>query len=65
MTYGKDNHYFRDVIMAYNVTVYLKDSIIALVTREKFVKVSRPVNEKYAVYICTMKGGKWKEAIFR
>ena len=51
--------------MAYNVTVYLKDSIIALVTREKFVKVSRPVNEKLAVYISTMKGGKWKEAIFR
>lgn len=51
--------------MAYNVTVYLKDSIIALVTREKFVKVSRPVNEKFAVYISTMKGGKWKEAIFR
>ena len=51
--------------MAYNVTVYLKDSAIALVIWEKFVKVSRPVNEKFAAYISTMKGGKWKEAIFR
>ena len=48
--------------MAYNVTVYVK---VSIVIREKFVKVSRPVNEKFAVYISTMKGGKWKEAIFR